>query len=198
MKKIDDLINQYINENSILIIPDNDLKELTEDEIDHIINSELSPSLFKLPKFEIDFFEWLKEIDETIWNDLWKKDDLSQQPYVVSMFFFDKILKSVDRGFPICDLLENDNYFFVPSHVSQDQSKVYIEIAKRKLKESSRMTLKELLLLEISTEAIDIWHFAYKYKLDLDKIKSTVTELREEGSLVHLRKSEDLASYIEF
>jgi hypothetical protein len=52
------------------------------------------------------------------------------------------------------------------------------------------------LALEISMGAIDIWHFAYKHKIDLTQAKKAVSDMVDDGVLVHLTESEHLIPFL--
>ena len=190
-------INKFISKEGYLELPDKLFKELSLDEANEI-KSLRKPDIFKLPDWEIEFFEWLKKEDPEVWDDLWKDDNITQRAYYVSTIFLPLIVDDNDRGFPICDLENTDNYYFTPKHVVDEESKVMIEVANRKFKKRERLTHTELLAFEISLGAIDIWHLAYKYKLKLTECKKAVKKLVEDGALVHLKESEHLVPFIEF
>lgn len=195
-----DQINKKINESIVddryYDFSEKFLDELTVDEGQYIHDISQDVQMFKLPEKEIKFFDWLKEKDPKVWNDLWGVID--EKPYLVSTLFLPVIKSDPTRGFPICDLLDEDNYFFAEQHVTDEESKVFIDVAKRKLESRKRMTIEELLMLEISTGPIDIWHFAYKFNLELDDCKVAVENLKNDEALVHLKDAEHLVPFIEF
>ncbi len=153
-------------------------------------------TMMKLPRKEIEFFEWLREADPGIWDDLWNTE--GEEPYVVGISFLPKLVKDNGRGFPICDLLENDNYFFTSSHMVDEESKLMVESAKEKFRDNKLLTAAQLLALEISVEPIDIWHFAYKHNLKISTAKQAVKELVDDKVLVHLTDAEHLANFVDF
>ncbi len=154
--------------------------------------------LMKLPDAEIAFFEWLRVEDEIVWNDLWKNDSLGNEPYIVSFRFLATLLKSPDRGFPICDLLTTDNYYFSNKHMVDKESDIFLDSVKRIFQDKKDLSLGQLLALEISAEPLDIWHFAYKYNVEIERAKDAVARLVEDNVLVHLKDAEYLAGFIEF
>lgn len=172
------------------------LKSISIDEAEFIKSNSRTIQMFKLPKSEIEFFEWLKKNDKKVWDDLWGVID--EEPYLVSLTFLPVVLDDSGRGFPICDLMDNDNYFFTPDHVTDEESKVFIDVAKLKLESRKRMTLKELLILEISTAPIDIWHFSYKYNFKILDVKNQIESLKSDEALVHLKEAEHLVPFIDF
>ncbi len=150
----------------------------------------------KLPKYEIDFFEWLKENDVNVWNDIWLDDNPVEEPYVVSISFLTKLLEKDGRGFPICDLVNNDNFYFSINHMVDEESKMLIDSAKNRFVAKDKLTIAQLLALEIAMGEIDIWHFAYKHKIDLNEAKNAVYELVNDEVLVHLKSTEHLTTFI--
>jgi len=197
-KDLDKIIkNSTISENK-LEFQENDFAKFSYENAQYIDENTGKRFLFKLPNSEIQFFDWLREVDPLVWNDLWKSDDLNESPYYVSTIFLPLIIENKDRGFPICDLRTVDNYYFTIDHMVDEESKVFMDVSKAKLENRSRMTTTELLSLEISIAPIDIWHFAYKFKLDLNQCKEAVHSLSKDNALVHLREAEHIAPFIKF
>ncbi len=151
--------------------------------------------LVKLPQREIDFFEWLKENDRDVWDDLWEEEN--EDPYIVGASFIPQLLDR-HRGFPVCDLLENDNYYFTDKHIIGKESQLLIDSVRGRFQNKEPLTPAQLLILEISLSPIDIWHFSYKHNISIERAKSAVKELAEEEMLLHLTKAEHLANFVEF
>ncbi len=196
-EELDQIIKDGLVNNNYLVIEEEIYNKLSVDDA-HYINHITHNLLFRLPENEIKFFEWLKEVEPIVWQDLWKSDNITEVPYLVSISFLPVIVENKDRGFPICDLRSIDNYFFSIDHMVDEESKVFFDVSKEKLKNRERMTMTELLSLEISVAPIDIWHFAYKFKLDLNKCKDAVHQLSKDNALVHLKDAEYLAPFINF
>lgn len=152
--------------------------------------------LIKLPEKEVAFFEWLKKEDTKIWNDLWSEE--LNAPYIVSISFLTLLVYKDYRGFPICDLENNENYYFTADHMVDKESQIWIETSKKLFLERKPLTVPQLLSLEISLEPTDIWHFTYKHKLNLEAAKKAVDVLVEDKALVHLKDSAHLAPFIDF
>jgi hypothetical protein len=155
-----------------------------------------SNTLMLLPEKERTFFEWLKTEDAEVWNDLWGADELGIEPYVVAIGFLPQLLET-NRGFPICDLLTCDNYYFTQLHLITEESKLMLESVKERFMSKQKLTPAQLLTLEISISPIDIWRFAYNYKISLEEAKNAVKTLVEDKVLIHLSKAEHLANFIE-
>ncbi|GAB5465357.1 MAG: hypothetical protein Kapaf2KO_07930 [Candidatus Kapaibacteriales bacterium] len=155
--------------------------------------------MFRLPQKERQFYSWLYEKDRKVWEDIWGVDETPETTdYSVSMDFLPLMLESDGRGFPICDLEESENFFFMETHLVGDEGKTMMETSQKRFIEQESLTVAQLLALEISIAPIDIWHFAYKHGLDVEKSKQAAKELAEEGTLVHLTDAEHLAPFINF
>ena len=152
-------------------------------------------TLMKLPEREIQFFKWLKNEDYPIWNDLWGDSD--EEPYLVGMSFLPLLLDE-SRGFPICDLLNNDNYYFKKDFMINEEATIFLESIQERFLAHEPLTIAQLLTLEISVAPIDIWHFAYFRSLGLDASKKAVEQLVEDKIIIHLKEAAHLAAFIEF
>jgi len=161
------------------------------------IVDKISSELIRLPEQEIAFFEWLKTQDIDIWNDLWTRDELNE-PYIVSIIFLPLLVYSARRGFPICDLTENDNYFFTPIQLMGDVAKVYLETADIALEKRKPISSIQLLVKDISMNQTDIWHFAYKYNIPIVEAKKDVERLVDEQALLHLKEADQLSNFFDF
>lgn len=153
-----------------------------------------SDTLMYLPKYEIRFYEWLRKNDSDVWEDLW--GDKTDQAYLVGCSFLPRLIGNEGRGFPICDLEKNENFYFAPSHMTDEESKVLIETAKTRFLNKEKLSTAQLLALEISMDPIDIWHFAYKHQLPLEEAKAAVYNLVEDRALVHLTDAAHVAMFI--
>lgn len=182
--------------NHVIDIPDNMFALINEDQAKLILNFFTTNTLFKLPQSEINFFEWLRENEESVWDDLWK--DEVNPPYFVSLIFLPIIVKGGYRGFPICDLLNNENHYFVPAHLAERDSEIFLESSKTRFLNKETLTVPQLLTIEISMNPIDIWHFAYKHKIEIAEAKKAVASLANDELLVHLKEAEHIANFIDF
>ncbi|MFA7625891.1 MAG: hypothetical protein WCZ17_02490 [Candidatus Kapaibacterium sp.] len=182
--------------NRILQIPDEMFSLVTVEQAAYIHEYYPANTLFRLPQSEIKFFEWLKNNDEQVWDDLWS-DELNP-PYYISLLFLPVLVKGTYRGFPICDLLSNDNYYFAPSHLADKESELFTESSKTRFINKESLTVPQLLAIEISMDAIDIWHFAYKHNIELTEAKRAVKSLVDDEVLVHLKDAEYLTAFIDF
>ncbi len=194
IKKIFELCDKSIYENKFIKLPDNILLQLDEQMIVAILGKYSGKNLIMLPEYEIAFFDWLKLCDNEVWCDLWQSDDA--MPYLVSIDFLPTFLNKDGRGFPICDLANTDNYYFTMAQMVDEESNIMIETARTLFKENKELTVAQMLALEISIDPVDIWHFAYRHKIDLDVAKQAVQSLVEDNALVHLTHAEHLSNFI--
>lgn len=186
---------QHPSREDVVILSEDVFNSLTEEQIEAITASKYSQSrLFQLPNHEITFFEWLKEKDRAVWDDLWAEES-GETVYAVSLSFL-PLLKDISRGFPICDLRTVDNYYFVPEHLVAEERPIVIDAIKERVFVNKSITTEQLLCLEISYGGIDIWHFAYHHSVDLDRAKKAVIALVEDTQLLWIKNSDDLAPYI--
>lgn len=172
------------------------LSSLSIDDAKEIIAQVGSTHLMRLPEKEIAFFEWLKEFHPIVWNDLWGNDE-EEYKYTVGLELLPLMLDPV-RGFPICDLVTHENYYFVPDHLIGEEISFYLDAVKERYIKQETVTVAQLLVLEISMAPIDAWRFAYHHRIEMDRVLKAIKELKEEGMLLHLGKAEDLADFVTF
>jgi hypothetical protein len=196
LDKIIDWCEEEIKVKDYVTFPEELFENMSKKDAEYLSDYLQDRVLIKLPEKEIAFFEWLKDNDNSIWKDLWEGD--INRPYVVGINFLPLLIYSEKRGYPICDLEKTGNYFFTESHMQDEESIVLTETAYEKLKKKEKLSNSQLLLLEIKSQPTDIWHFAYKYKLDVEYAKSLVHELAEDNALVHLKETEYIAPFIDF
>ena len=149
-------------------------------------------AMMKLPEKEIRFFKWLKKHDPSVWADLW---DEEEEPYLVSIDFLHHFTEN-GNGFPICDLIDQDNYWFNAKHIKPGGIEL-LELMSEKTEQKQPLSFEEGLLAEVSRGSIDIWHFCYKYNLPLSVAKRKVETMHREDILVHLTNRDDLLKYLD-
>ena len=180
--------------NGAVRLDDARIATLTPSETIRIQNHFAGKAFLYLPKTEITFFEWLKKEDVNVWNDLWVADE---EPYIVSFIFLNHFTAD-GNGFPICDLVENDNYYFTEKHLRKPEGIDALQGIMEKLTNHKTLSVAEALLYECYCNPIDIWRFAYKHAIPLHLAKKAAQDLALAGLLAHLTKREDLVSYIDF
>lgn len=193
--KLIELIDNQSAENNFIEFSEDVFHSLNLEQAKFLADKYGSTHLIRLPQREIKFFEWLYENDLNIWKDLW--DNSEEQPYIVGFSFLPLLLDKM-RGYPICDLLDNDNYYFTSSHIVDKESEILLESVKTRFLNNEELTTAQLLILQISISPTDIWHFAYNYHIDLNEAKKAVDELVQDNALVHLKEAEHLAPFIDF
>jgi len=178
----------------ILNIPDDMFLSLDEETASYIVDYFKGNTLIKLPTREIEFFDWLKVNDEDVWSDLWDESD--EYLYHISIDFL-PVLTNKLRGFPICDLLSQPNFYFTVSHIEGKDAELFVDSIKKRFLDKNKLTLEQAILLQISTQPTDIWHFAYHFNSDIEHCKEAVNNLEREKMLIHLTEAEHLIPFIE-
>lgn len=186
------LKTKAVTKNRLLSFSKDELKELRLDEAEYFVKTIERNILMKLPDEEIAFFDWLKEKDPQIWDDIW---DEEENEYYVSLDLLPQFIGS-NNGFPICDLIDQSNYWFVIDHIKPKGMEQMKEILE-KFNKGQQIGNMELFLSEISQASIDIWHFSYKFGFSLKYVKAMIEEMVYKGWIVHLSDREDLIKYIE-
>ncbi|MGI6370274.1 MAG: hypothetical protein ACOX09_06700 [Candidatus Kapaibacterium sp.] len=198
-KELIKLCYKSIKEKNYIHFPTQVFAELNDKKVLSILKEFSGKYMMMLPDSEIAFFEWLKIHDEKIWIDLWHNTAANDdEEYLVSVDLLPVLLNKDGRGFPICDLVENDNYYFTEKQMVDEESKIIIEVARKLFKEKKELSPAQMLALEISLEPIDIWHFAYRHKINLAEAKAAVHSLVADGALVHLKEAEYVARFVNF
>lgn len=169
-----------------------DLKKLTKKDAQALEKHFHGRAMMELPAEEIDFFIWLKENDLPVWDDLWKDEE---EPYRVSLDFLHHFIQN-GNGFPICDLIDVDNYWFNSRHLKPKALEKMDEI-QEKLDGKGSLSFEEGILIEIARGSIDLWHFCYRYKLPISVAKKKIEILHREDLLVHLSNREDIVKYLD-
>ena len=149
--------------------------------------------LIRLPKREMQFFEWLKYQDYPVWEDLWGGD--GEEPYIVGLSFLPLLVDKL-RGFPICDLVECDNYYFTEECIIEEEGKLFRESSQNRFISGVKLTIEQAFVVEFCAAPIDIWHFCYRYSVDIAKMKHTILQMAEEKLLLHVKNREQLAGLI--
>lgn len=180
-----------------LEIPDEIFQALSPDLAREIARRYGSYGLVRLPPDEQQFFEWVQQHDPRVWEDLWGGQG---EPYVVSLAFLEVLLggNKRRRGFPICDLVNTDNYYFFPAMLEWTaEARDYTEAVTSRFAAGEKLSIEQLLVLEIALGgALDIWRFAYLYGIPLEQAKGAVATLVDDKVLVHLRTAEQLAPFV--
>ena len=166
---------------------------LTEEDAKKLAESMQSNTLIRLPKSEIDFFEWLKENDPVVWQDLWGNEE---DQYIAAISLLPALINK-NKGFPICDLITSDNYYFTKSHIVQHESHLLLESVEKRIMSNLSVSVAQILLFQLSLFPTDIWHFAYRNSIPLEQAKQAVQTLVDDNVLVHLTDAEHLSVFVE-
>ena len=183
---------EYLSKNRILSFSSDELETLRSDEAQHFIRAMQRNILMRLPDDEIAFFEWLKVNDPEIWDDIWEGEE---DVYNVSLALLSQFVGN-KNGFPICDLIDQPNYWFVVEHI-KPKGMEQIEQIFEKIEKGEQLGSMEMFLAEITQAPMDIWHFSYKYGLSVKSVKVMIEEMVHKGWIIHLSDREDLVKYVE-
>ncbi|MBM2814821.1 MAG: hypothetical protein HW421_1583 [Ignavibacteria bacterium] len=194
--EITEWCGEYLKENRFILFPEALYDSITPEQAAILAEKYGHTKLLMLPAGEIHFFEWLLENDPVVWNDLWLGNE--EEPYLVGISFLPLLVVKDGRGFPICDLTTCDNNYFSVEHMVDAESKLLLESVKERFMNKDPLSVAQLLILEISMGPIDIWHFAYKHRIQLEEAKLAITQLVEDKAIVHLTNAEHLANFINF
>ncbi|RLD15898.1 hypothetical protein DRI50_03185 [candidate division KSB1 bacterium] len=173
-----------------------ELEKLRPDEVEKIIDHFHGSTLVRLPESEVKFFEWLKETDRAVWNDLWEEDE-EDESYLVSVDFLREFIRETP-SFPICDLIDEPNYWFTFRHIKPEGLEYLQEEIRLKVEMDEDLTLEELFLLEISVSSTDIWHFSHRHQVPVERMKQAIADMVYKGWIVHLTDRDDLVKYLDF
>lgn len=167
---------------------------MSEDDAAALIQRFGSTTLMLLPAHERQFHEWLRQADPAVWSDLWL--DTPELQYGVSLAFLPEFRSTGTEGsFPICDLQSVDNYFFTPEMLLERESTDFVEAVRTRFLSGGTMSPEQALTLEISTGPIDIWHFAYRRGVDLERAKKAVASLVDDRIVVHVPRADHLSTF---
>ncbi len=152
-------------------------------------------ALLMLPEHEIAFMEWLKENDRPVWDDLWAAEPV---PYLVSLAYLSDFAgKNVGGGYVICDLAVEDNYYFSPQLLLEKESNDFVGAIRDRFASRRSLTPAQLLALEASMGPVDVWHFAHRHDLPIDRVKAAVQELVSDRILLHVPNADHLVQYFD-
>ncbi|MBK7577122.1 MAG: hypothetical protein IPI24_06770 [Ignavibacteria bacterium] len=185
-----------IAENRSLTISTEELVGVTPEQAELLQKKFGSRLLMHMPEHEIAFQEWLKVNDHVVWKDLW--DDQEDPPYTISLAFLpDMIGKPNEGAFFICDLQNTDNYFFTPDMLLDKESTDFVSAVRDRFVGGRTLSPEQALTVEISAGPTDIWHFAYRRGVDLERAKKAVAALVEDRIIVHVPKADHLSTHFD-
>ena len=168
-------------------IPEETIARLTREQAEELVARYGSSTLMALPEAEQRFFRWLRENDPAVWQDLWGGDE---QEYLVSISYLPELLPK-RRGFLICDLAEQQNYFFTEESITAEDGKIFLDAALDIVHDNGTLAMEQAFVIEAWRAPIDLWRFAYNYTLPLDQVKRMVLWLIAEGILLLPPKEEE-------
>lgn len=161
-------------------ISDAEMSTLSAEQVQELVARFGGNTLIRLPEREQQFFEWLRQHDLPVWEDLWGGEE---EPYVVSISYISDLLPK-RRGFLICDLAEQQNFIFSEHNITRDEGKLMVDAALDVVAAKGRLTMDQAFMVEVWRAPIDIWRFTYMYGVALSEAKRMVLWLISEGALL--------------
>jgi hypothetical protein len=161
-------------------ITEEEIAGLTREQAEQIVALYGSNALITLPGKEQEFFAWLRKNDEPIWKDLWEGEET---PYQVSLGFLPDLLPN-RRGFLICDLVDNPNYYFTRDNITAEDGSPFLDAALEIVKNEGKLSMDQAFVVEVWRAPIDQWRFAYLYRQPLAEVKKMVEWLLSEEILM--------------
>lgn len=192
LSEIETLCRDSIQQYGYIRLPDVVLRSMSPSDAKYLQASFGGRELLHLPDHEVAFNEWLKQADPAVWADLW--DAGTEPPYLVSLAYIADFIGEQPGVFAIRDLQSTDNYFFAPEMIVEKESTAFLEAVRDLFLRREPLTPAQLLALQASNGAVDIWHLAYRQNLTLDSLKLAVRQLVDDHILVHVPNAEHLAA----
>lgn len=200
MSTVIDIIHwtgSYLQTHEIVEFPPEVWNAITDEDAQALVEKYGAHTMMKLPPSDIEFFEWLKATDPAVWRDLWETEaDAEDLDYTVGLALLPE-LRRKDRGFPICDLLEEPNFHFTSKHFRDEDGANYLKAVQQRFENKEQLSPAHIFALEIQRYPIDIWRFAYLYDLEIEEVKGIVYELVEGGVLEYTPTKDELSQYLE-
>lgn len=161
-------------------LTEEELTSLSKEQADELIELFGYNTMIRLPERERTFFDWLQENDKSVWEDLWDEDD--ERKYYVSMAHLGSFLPG-QRGFPICDLVDQENFYFTSDDITENDGKIFVENALDVISDRGQLSMDQAFAVEVWRGPIDQWRFAWMYNVPLSEVKKMVRWLITEGVL---------------
>ncbi len=169
-------------EMQIATLSDEELAGLDREQAADIAARYGATTMVELPQREQEFFAWVRDNDPGVWSDVW---DDSENPYVVSLAFLPDLLPK-GRGFPICDLVDNPNFYFTTQNIAADDGSPLLDAALAIARNNGKLEMYQAFLVEIWRAPIDQWRFAWMYEQPLARVKEMVQWMITEEILVQV------------
>ncbi|MCU0427603.1 MAG: hypothetical protein MUF71_18480 [Candidatus Kapabacteria bacterium] len=182
----------------VVTIPDQIFWNITPEQAEELASAFGTTVFLRLPESEKKFFEWLRSTEPSVWQDLWGMDipeGESDEPYLVGMGLLPEMVRE-QRGFPICDLTTEANFFFSIKNFNAEEIKPLIDAILQRMEDKIDVSAKEILLMEIRRAPIDVWRFAYFYRVPVADVKRMVAELVDDGLLRYAASREEMSDFL--
>jgi len=195
LTELNSAIDASLAEHGHIRFTDEVFRTMDTIQVDAIRQKYGTRALLMLPEHEIVFMEWLKENDRPVWDDLWAAEPV---PYLVSLAYLSDFSgKNIGGGYVICDLAVEDNYYFSPQLLLEKESDAFVDAVRDRFASRRSLTPAQLLALEASMGPVDVWHFAHRHDLAIDKVKDAVQVLVNDRILLHIPNADHLVQYFD-
>lgn len=175
-------------------IAEEEIANLTREQAEEIVALYGSNAMMTLPRKEREFFDWLRVNDRPVWEDLWGSDET--EAYRVSLAFLPDFLPN-RRGFVICDLVDQPNYYFTIDDISGEEGSGFLDAALSVVKAEGKISMDQAFVVEVWRAPIDQWRFAYLYNQPLAEVKKMVQWLLGEEILKDPSQRQEEESSVE-
>ncbi len=209
-----DYVRTQVAERGFVNFPREMMANITPEQAKSVASEFGANVLMRLPEHDVHFFDWLRVHAPDVWDDLWsdntdteaspmphdqKNNDISRthDPYFVGIALLPDLLQE-DRGFPICDLVTQPNFYFSIKNFNAEESLPFVDASLGRVEAQQELSLTQILTLEIRRAPIDIWRFAYLYRISVEEAKKTAMQLVEDGLLRYAATREGMSDFLEF
>jgi hypothetical protein len=192
---------------SIVEIPDEIFWTIGREQAKELAATFGTTVFLRLPLSERKFFTWLREAEPLVWEDLWAMDfpeDFAlsapasdEDRYLVGIGLLEEMVYEA-RGFPICDLTTQPNFFFSIKNFNAEEIKPLVDAVLQRMEDKIEMSVKEILLMEIRRAPIDVWRFAYFYRVPVEQVKAAALDLVEDGLMRYAGTREEMSDFLEW
>jgi hypothetical protein len=199
----DNAVEQNSAPYSVVEIPDEIFWTIEREQAKELAETFGTSIFLRLPPSEREFFEWLRRTEPLVWEDVWAMDipdtvpGTEADPYIVGIGLLAEMVYEA-RGFPICDLTTQPNFFFSIKNFNAEEIKPLVDAVVQRMEDNVEMSVKEILLMEIRRAPIDVWRFAHVYRVPVEQVKAAALDLVEDGLMRYAGTREEMSDFLEW
>jgi hypothetical protein len=205
-------LTRYIRDNaaeqpsmpySVVEIPDEIFWTIGREQAKELAETFGMSIFLRLPPSERAFFEWLRRAEPLVWEDVWAMDIPDSVPgaendrYIVGIGLLEEMITEA-RGFPICDLTTQPNFFFSIKNFNAEEIKPLVDAVMQRMENNVEMSVKEILVMEIRRAPIDVWRFAHLYNVPVEQVKAAALDLVDDGLMRRAETREEMSDFLEW